>query len=165
MACSDGYLYTLHELASTLTVQLLPAAPNGTSPFTASSYIVPPNPPAGSVWAAGEILIPPTSAAFPTPYIYVSNRNTGTADPRGDSIAVYQPTAGGGLVQITQVYTGLNQIRGMEFSALVNGEQYLAASGVVGTGGVAIFKRVSGGGLTLVARNTDVATRTSFVWL
>ena len=54
----------------------------------------------------------------------------------------------------------------MAFSKEVDGEQYLVASGVVGDGGVAVFRRVDGGrGLTVVARNRDVATRSSFVWL
>lgn len=164
---ADNVLYTLHEKDNTLTAQPIPADPNGASTITASSNIVPPNPPAGAKFAAAEIVIPPTSSAFPDPLIFVSNRNIGeTLDPKGDTIAIYRPTAGGGLEQVGQVFTGLDQVRSMEFSPVVNGEQFLVAGGSAGTGGVAVFKRVEGGeGLTLVARNTEVATRTSFVWV
>ena len=103
------------------------------------------------------------------PYIYVSNRNTGTLDPRGDTIAIYERTESckGGLTLVAQVYTGLNQIRGMEIGRAENGgSAYLVAAGVAGSGGVVVFKRTDGGrGLEEVARNTDVLTRSTFVWL
>lgn len=45
------------------------------------------------------------------------------------------------------------------------GIQYLVASGFAGTGGVVVYERTQGGAnLTEVARNKDIATRTSFVW-
>lgn len=165
----DGELYTLHELDNTLTVQQVPAAPNGTSPIIANVNITPPNPPAGAHFAAGEILIPAPTDQFQVPYIYVSNRNTGTQDPRGDAIAIYERTTNSrdGLTLITHVYTGLDQIRGMEFGLASNGGvQYLIAGGVAGTAGVVILRRTDGGrGLEVVARNTEIPTRTSFVWL
>jgi len=169
MLKTDDELYTLHELDNTLTLQPVPAAPNGTSPILANVTITPPNPPTGAKFAAGEILIPKPTSQFPVPYIYVSNRNIGTQDPRGDSIAIYERTTNGAeaLTLITHVYTGLDQIRGMEFGLETNGgDEYLIAGGVAGSGGVVIFKRTNGGGgLEEVVRNTDVATRTSFVWL
>ena len=65
---------------------------------------------------------------------------------------------------MNQVYTGLDQIRGMEFSP--GGEDYLIAGGVVGTAGVVVFKRTNGGrDLDVVVRNLDVGNRTSFVWV
>jgi len=159
----------LHELDSTLTVQAVPPAPNGTSPFLGNVTITPPNPPDGAVFAASEILIPTPTANFPISYIYVSNRNTGTVDPRGDTIVIYQRNndSGPALTLVAQVYTGLNQIRGMEIGNAENGgEAYLVAGGVAGTGGVVVFKRTNGGmGLMEVARNTDVPTRSTFVWL
>ncbi|KAF7369139.1 putative isomerase YbhE [Mycena venus] len=165
---SNDRLYTLHELASTLSVQAIPAAPNGTSPTISSVSIIPANPPAGAVWAAAEILIPPPSARFPSQYIYVSNRNTGVQTPTGDSIAIFenvdQGTPKERLQLVTQVFTGLDQIRGMEFGG--EDDEYLIAGGVAGTAGVVIYKRADGGrNLTEVVRNTDVPTRTSFVWL
>jgi 6-phosphogluconolactonase (cycloisomerase 2 family) len=163
-------LYTLHELDNTLTLQQVPAAPNGTSAILANVTITPPNPPAGAKFAAGEILIPTPTSQFPVPYIYVSNRNIGTQDPRGDTIAIYERTIANGnvgLTLITHVYTGLDQIRGMEFGLATNGgDEYLIAGGCAGSGGVVIFRRTDGGrGLEEVVRNTDVPTRTSFVWL
>ncbi|KAJ7149021.1 Lactonase, 7-bladed beta-propeller-domain-containing protein [Mycena crocata] len=164
---SNNRLYTLHELASTLSVQAIPSAPNGTSPVISTASIIPANPPAGAVWAAGEILIPPPSARFPRQYIYVSNRNTGVQAPAGDSVAIFenvdQGTPKERLQLVTQVFTGLDQIRGMEFGG--EGDEYLIAGGVAGTAGVVVYKRVDGGrNLVEVARNTDIPTRTSFVW-
>lgn len=168
---ADNRLFTLHELASTLTVQAIPSAPNGTSSIIASASILPPDPPAGAAFAAAEILIPAPTAKFPTPYIYVSNRNTGVQTPLGDSIAIFQHVNQGqhneGLKLIKQVFTGLDQIRGMEFGPERDGgDEFLVASGVNGTAGVIVLKRVQGGAdLEIIARNLDVPTRTSFVWL
>ncbi|KAJ7176736.1 Lactonase, 7-bladed beta-propeller-domain-containing protein [Mycena filopes] len=164
---SNDRLYVLHELASTLTVQAIPTAPNGTSSIIASASIIPANPPAGAVWAAAEILIPPPSTLFPKQYIYVSNRNTGVQAPAGDSIAIFENVGQGTRMErlqlVAQVFTGLDQIRGMEFGG--EGDEYLIAGGVAGTAGVVIYRRVDGGrGLQEVVRNTDIPTRTSFVW-
>ena len=154
-----------------MTVQKVPTAPNGTSPFLGTVTITPPDPPEGAAFAAGEILIPAPTAKFPVPYIYVSNRNTGTQDPRGDTIAIYRRNSSGdqesALTLVAQVYTGLDQIRGMEVGRGENGgDVYLIAGGVAGSGGVVIFKRTQGGrGLEEVARNKDVLTRSTFAWL
>lgn len=163
----DGRLYTLHELASTLTVQAIPSAPNGTSTIISTASIIPANPPASAVWAAAEIMIPPPSLRFPKQYIYVSNRNTGVQTPTGDSVAIFenldQGTPRERLQLVKQVFTGLDQIRGMQFGG--EGDEYLIAGGVAGTAGVVIYRRVDGGrDLEEVVRNTDVPTRTSFVW-
>lgn len=164
---SDNRLFTIHELASTLTVQRIPEALNGTSSIIASVSITPPDPPQGAIFAAAEILIPKRTEEFCIPYIYVSNRNIGKQDPRGDSIAifehVFQGTPFEGLKLVNQVYTGLDQIRGMEIGG---GEEYLVASGFAGTAGVLVFKRTEGGrNLELVAQNLEIPTMTSFVWL
>lgn len=160
---ADSNLYVLHELASTLTSQVLPAAPNGTSSIISSFSIIPPNPPAGSVFAAAEILFPTTCYSFPQRYIYVSNRNTGVQDARGDAITIFSATGEGVLTLVGYVYTGLDQIRGMQLGG--PNLEYLIAGGYAG-GGVAIFERTNGGAnLTLLARNTDLPTRTSFVWI
>lgn len=162
---SDNHLFVLHELSSTLSVQPLPAAPNGTSTATSTLSITPTDGPAGAVWAAAELLLPPPSAAFPTPYVYVSNRNTATADARGDSIAIFAyDGAQGALALVAQVYTGLSQIRGMMLSG--GAAEWLVAGAAAGTGGVGVWARTDGGkALELVVRNTEVATRTSFVWV
>jgi Lactonase, 7-bladed beta-propeller len=168
----DDRLFTLHELSSTLTVECIPAAPNGTSSIIASVSITPPNPPQNATFAAAEILIPKPTKKFCVPYIYVSNRNTGTQDPRGDTIAIFEHVNQGtpfeGLELVRQVYTGLDQIRGMEIGPADErgGEEYLVASGFAGTAGVLVFRRTEGGrNLELVAKNTEIPTRTSFVWL
>ncbi|KAJ7725742.1 Lactonase, 7-bladed beta-propeller-domain-containing protein [Mycena olivaceomarginata] len=167
MRISNNRLYVLHELTSTLTVQAIPSFPNGTSTIISTASIIPANPPPGAVWAAAEILIPPPSARFPTQYIYVSNRNTGVQTLTGDSIAIFknmeQGTPRERLQLVTQVFTGLDQIRGMEFGAA--DDEYLIAGGVAGTAGVVVYRRADGGrALEEVVRNTDIPRRTSFVW-
>lgn len=160
-------LYTLHELSSTLTVQKVPSYPNGTSQILSNVSIVPPDPPAGSVFAAAEILIPECTAEYPTPYIYTSNRNTAMQDPRGDTIAIFE-NVNNKLVLRKQVYTGLNQVRGMMSGEQVGfgGEAYIVAAGFAGTAGVKVFKRTEGGAnLEEVAVNTVIPTRATFVWL
>ena len=86
----DGILFTIHEKTSTLTAQVIPGAPNGTTfPLLANVSIVPTDLNFTGNFAAAEILISEVSDAFPTPLIYVSNRNLGPEfDPRGDSIAL-----------------------------------------------------------------------------
>ena len=91
--------------------------------------------------------------------------------PAGDSIAIFEHVNQGrkneGLVLKNQVFTGLSQIRGMKIgNDAYGGNQYLIAGAYAGKGGVAIFRRTDGGeNLEIVARNHDVDTRTSFVWV
>ncbi|KIK98616.1 hypothetical protein PAXRUDRAFT_31049 [Paxillus rubicundulus Ve08.2h10] len=84
--------------------------------------------------------------ASPNPYIYTSNRNTGMQDPRGDTIAIFENIG-------NQVYTGLDQIRGM-----MSGEQ-------AGYGGDAYIVVAGGANLEEVSVNTAIPARTAFVWL
>lgn len=163
----ENQLYTVHELASTLTLQDFPAYPNFSTPLISNVSIVPQYQPAGSSFAGAEVLIPLPTAEFPTPYIYTSNRNTGVQDPRGDTIAIFE-NVNNQLVLRNQVYTGLDQIRGMMHGqqAGEGGDAYIVAAGFAGTAGVKVFKRTEGGAnLEEVAVNTELATRTSFVWL
>ncbi|KAL0958790.1 hypothetical protein HGRIS_014111 [Hohenbuehelia grisea] len=171
IAIHNDRLYTLHELSSTLTVQAVPPSPNGTSPLLDNVSILPSGLPAGSAMAAAEILIPETSSHFPVHYVYVSNRNTGVQDSRGDAIAIFEHVnagtgSGESLRLVKHVFTGIDQIRGMEFSPVTQkGEQFLVAGGVAGGAGVVVYKRTDGGrDLVEVARNYNVPTRTSFVW-
>ena len=73
------------------------------------------------------------------PYIYVSNRNVGFQDARGDSIAIFEhvnvDTPKEGLVLVKQVFTGLSQISGMQFRKKRRGEAFLVA-GVAGDAGI-----------------------------
>ncbi|KAI0360679.1 putative isomerase YbhE [Trametes cingulata] len=162
IATRGNMLFTVHELASTLTQQLIPPAPNGTTPLIANFSILPPGLPQGAAMAGAEILIAEASPSFPEPFIYVSNRNTGVQDPRGDAIAIFRIEPQLSLVGF--VYTGLDQIRGMQLGGPEN--EFLIASGVAGNGGVIMLKRTNGGSnLQLLTRNLQVPTRTSFVWL
>ncbi|KDQ23279.1 hypothetical protein PLEOSDRAFT_1068287 [Pleurotus ostreatus PC15] len=73
----------------------------------------------------------------------------------------------GPLRLINHVFTGLDQIRSMALGSVDAGsDEFLIAGAAIGVKGVAVFQRVDGGrNLTEVARNTDVPTRTSFVFL
>jgi hypothetical protein len=150
-------------------VQTIPSEINGTSEIIDEVSIIPANPPPNSSYAGAEVLIPPTSEKFPKPYIYTSNRNVGVQDPSGvgDSIAIFEHTKEGKLKLVNQVFTGIDQIRGMEFGTGCEGaEDYLIASGVAGDAGVIVFKRTEGGkSLKEVVRNTDLPTRTTFLWM
>ncbi len=65
---------------------------------------------------------------------------------------------------INQFFTGLQQVRGMQFGGSDN--RFLVASGVVGDGGVVVFERVGkGGNFAQVASNKDIPNLTSFVWV
>ncbi|TFK64512.1 hypothetical protein BDN72DRAFT_262380 [Pluteus cervinus] len=95
IAIHDNILFTVHETTSTLTAQPIPEAPNGTTlPLIANVSIIPSDQPAGAKFAGAELLISTPTTDFPTPLIYVSNRNIATnassLDPRGDSIAIYE---------------------------------------------------------------------------
>ncbi|KAI0826617.1 putative isomerase YbhE [Trametes gibbosa] len=163
IATRGDMLFTVHELASTLTQQRIPPAPNGTvGPLIANFSILPPGLPQGAAMAGAEILVTEASQSFPEPFVYVSNRNTGVQDPRGDAIAIFrlQPE----LSLVGFVYTGLDQIRGMQLGGPE--KEFLIAGGVAGDAGVIVLKRTQGGrNLTILDRNLDLPTRTSFVWL
>ncbi|KAJ6598351.1 Lactonase, 7-bladed beta-propeller-domain-containing protein [Mycena vulgaris] len=93
IAIHDNILFTVHETASTLTAQAIPAGPNGTTiPLIANVTTIPADALPGSKFAAAEILISTPTDAFPNPLIYVSNRNISpnVTDPRGDTIAIFE---------------------------------------------------------------------------
>jgi len=119
----------------------------------------------GAVFAAAEVLIPPPNKAFPSTLVYASNRNTGVNDdPRGDSIAILALHTDGKLEIINQFFTGLKQVRGMQFGGPDN--RFLVASGVVGDGGVVVFERVGkGDGFVKVASNKEIPNLLTFVWV
>ncbi|KAJ7318950.1 Lactonase, 7-bladed beta-propeller-domain-containing protein [Mycena albidolilacea] len=93
IAVRDNILFTVHETASTLTAQAIPAGPNGTAlPLIANVSTFPADALPGSKFAAAEILISTPTDKFPTPLIYVSNRNISpnVTDPAGDTIAIFE---------------------------------------------------------------------------
>ncbi|KAI0079777.1 putative isomerase YbhE [Panus rudis PR-1116 ss-1] len=170
IAVKDKTLYTIHETDSTLTQQDIPDDPSAPSSIIATFNITPPNPPPQAQFAGAEIRLLDSSASFPGTFIYASNRNIGpNPDPQGDAIAIYKvdvaPDTGVQTVTFVKyVFTGLQQIRGMEFGGDEN--EFLVAAGFAGEAGTMVFQRVDGGAdLKMVAQNTDIPTRTSFVWV
>ncbi|KAJ7192407.1 Lactonase, 7-bladed beta-propeller-domain-containing protein [Mycena pura] len=163
MAILDNFIYLLHERSNTVTKQAVPAYPNGTSPILFNVSTLPADRPSDAVFAAAEILLPPPTQHFPYPYVYASNRFvSGTQDPRGDTIAIFDPRD---MRLVQQVYTGLEQIRGMEIGPGDVGEQYLVALGAV-SGGMVVYKRKDGGAaLEEVARNASAVPRTTLVFV
>lgn len=72
----------------------------------------------------------------------------------------------GNLTLLSQVFTGLKQIRSMALGRVTDGSDEFLVAGANVDGGVAIFQRTDGGrNLSVVARNTDIANRTSFVFV
>ncbi|PIL23472.1 hypothetical protein GSI_14783 [Ganoderma sinense ZZ0214-1] len=164
IAIRENMLYTLHEQRSALTQQEIPRPPNGTTgPLIANFNVTPPGLPEGALLGASEIVLAEASPTFPEPFIYVSNRNVGSAlDPRGDAIAIFRVEPQ--LELVGYAFTGLLQVRSMALGGPEN--EFLVAAGEAGSGGTIVMRRTEGGrNLTIVARNTDVPTRTTFVWL
>ncbi|KAF8325283.1 Lactonase, 7-bladed beta-propeller-domain-containing protein [Cantharellus anzutake] len=162
-------LYTLHELSSTLTAQTIPPLGSSTPPqLLANLSTLPTDIPANSTYGAAELELTPVSESFPKRYLLASNRNVSPSpsaiDPRGDTIGIFEVEPDLRLVK--QVYTGLQQIRGMKIGG--DKGQYVIAAGLTG-GGVAVFERVEGGtNLKLLARYTTPGSSesvVSFVWL
>ncbi|KIY72241.1 hypothetical protein CYLTODRAFT_344283 [Cylindrobasidium torrendii FP15055 ss-10] len=159
----DDLLYTIHETSSTVTIQAIPPlGETNESPILAQASTLPDGLP-NSTFGASEILIPTPNEEFPTQYIYASNRNTGDVfDERGDSIAIMQ-YVNGELKVIKHFFPGFQQVRGMEFGG--DSLEYLATGGGV-AGGVGVFKRINGGADFIeVAKNGDVDTRQTFLWV
>lgn len=121
-----------------------------------------------STYAAGELLLPFNSLSsyngFNKPFLYASNRNTASnPPPEGDSIAIFSINP---LKLENQIYTGLNQLRGM--ATFGEEDEYLVVGGLVGNGGVVVYQRTEGGkNLVEVARSTDsnALERSTFVWV
>jgi len=140
---SESYVYTLHELANSFTVQRVPESPksgvggDGGGEVLGQIITVPngvnPNDSNGGVWHAAELLWAESTSPLETLF-YISNRNTNNTSPNGDQSsiiivsAIFSPGTSGSttgkavpkLETIFSIDTGLNQIRGMELSASVN---------------------------------------------
>ena len=159
-------LVTLHETANTITTQRIPPLGQNSSGVISSFSVIPEDQVAleGALFAAAELLIPKPNDAFPSTLVYASNRNNGESnDPRGDSIAVFTLCADGKLELVNQFYTGLIQVRGMQFGGPDN--KFLVAGGVAGDGGVVVFERVGQGAeFVQVARNNEVLGPRTFIW-
>ncbi|QRW12661.1 lactonase, 7-bladed beta-propeller [Ceratobasidium sp. AG-Ba] len=159
IAVDNGVLYTLHELASTLSSQTLPPLAYGAPSETISSFSILPPGANGSTFGAAELIIDTKRSL-----LYASNRNLAASpDPRGDTIAIFSYNATGHLTPVDQFFTGLNQIRAMAHGGPDN--QYIAAAGLTG-GGLAVFEK-TGNSLTERARLPagSIDKPASFVWL
>ncbi|KAG9092152.1 hypothetical protein FRC06_000223 [Ceratobasidium sp. 370] len=150
-------LYVLHELSNTLTQQTIPPLGWYTQPpVTASVSIVPSDSPNPSVLGAGELLLSPATSAFPTQYLYATNRGEAS-----DAITIVS-IANGTLTIVKQVRTGVSVPRG---AALSPDGLYLIVGGQNSNDAV-VFQRINGGAdLKEIARVTGVTSPTSFVWL
>ncbi|EKM53704.1 uncharacterized protein PHACADRAFT_125622 [Phanerochaete carnosa HHB-10118-sp] len=160
IAFYNDVLYTLLELTSELSAHQFPSLPAEpkllASVPTMSNF---PGLPSELGMLAAEILIPPPNATYPTPYLYVSNRND--PSPEGDVIAIFSVADPAKLAPAAEVRSGLNHLRGM----VLGGEhdKYLVAGGVFG-GGVKVFLRTDGGkGLKELA-SVDLKAPTAFLW-
>lgn len=156
----------MHEITSTLTQQTIPSTPGNDSPALIANFsTLPSGVPSGSQWTGAELLISPVVSGASTRYLYASNRNVSPSssqlDPRGDTIAIFATSPS--LQLVKQVYTGLQQIRGLQITA---DGKYLVAAGLTG-GGIAVYEAINGGAdLELRARYTGSGTTqvSSFVW-
>jgi 6-phosphogluconolactonase (cycloisomerase 2 family) len=110
---------------------------------------------------AAEILLPKPNSSFPTPYIYISNRND--PSPEGDIISIFDFTSDSRKLElIAEVRSGLKHVRSIMFGG--EDDKYLIAGGVNG-GGVKVFERINGGkALKEVAKNQGITAPTAFLW-
>jgi len=160
----DGVLYTLLELSNHLTAHSFPDLPEEAKLLEKVATLSNPPPDPTSMDPpplTAEILSPPASSGFPTPYLYVTNRND--SSPEGDILSIFEIKPEGSLQLIQEIRTGLNHLRGIAFDDEEN--RYLVAGGAFGHG-VKVFERVDGGrNLKEVASLKDVQSPTGFYWL
>jgi 6-phosphogluconolactonase (cycloisomerase 2 family) len=156
----DGSLFTILELTNKVVRHRLPPLPASPTFIKSTSTMSNP-PPVLTYQLAGEILIPPPNVSFPTPYLYLSNRND--PSPQGDIISIFSIHNPDSLDLIAEIRTGLKHLRGMMFGG--PNDKYLIAGGVNG-GGVKVFERIDGGkSLQLIVTNDSIQAPTSFLWL
>jgi len=133
-----------------------PAAPSAPASVPASA---PPASPTGTGTGTTITLSQsaPSGTAAPTA--------TATGTEAGPVAPTAVPTAAT-LRLANQVHTGLRQIRGFAIGKTEDGGDEFLIAGANLDGGVAVFKRTEGGrNLELVAKNEELESRTSFVFL
>ncbi|KXN82437.1 6-phosphogluconolactonase [Leucoagaricus sp. SymC.cos] len=160
VAYHNGELFTLLELSSKVARHTFPPPPALPKFITSTPTMSSPLPQPNDMLAA-EILIPKPNSSFPTPYIYISNRND--PSPEGDIVSIFDFTSDPNKLQlIAEVRTRLKHVRGIFFGG--EDDKYLVAGGVNG-GGVKVFERVDDGkGLKEVAKNESIIAPTGFLW-
>ncbi|KAH9485787.1 putative 6-phosphogluconolactonase [Psilocybe cubensis] len=160
VAFYKGDMFTLLELTSKVVRHRLPPLPEFPK-FIKSVPTMSNPPPTPNDMLAAEILIPTPNASFPTPYLYLSNRND--PSPEGDIISIFSIEEPDSLELIAEVRTGLKHVRGIVFGG--PDDRYLIAGGANG-GGVKMFERINGGkSLKEIASNDSVQAPTGFLWL
>ncbi|KAF8181851.1 Lactonase, 7-bladed beta-propeller-domain-containing protein [Pholiota molesta] len=160
VAFYNGDIFTLLELKSKIARHRFPALPALPS-FVKSTPTMSNPPPAPTDMLAAEVAIPPKNAAFPTSYLYLSNRND--PSPEGDIISIFSIEEPDSLDLVAEFRTGLNHLRGMVFGG--PDDRYLVAGGADG-GGVKVFERINDGkSFKLVAALDSVKAPTGFLWL
>jgi hypothetical protein len=157
---TDGDLFTLLELSSKVARHSFSSSLEPPKFITSTPTMSCPLPQPNDMLAA-EILVPRPNSAFPTPYVYLSNRND--PSPAGDIISVFDFTSNpNGLHLIAEVRSGLKHVRAISIGGPDN--KYLVAGGANG-GGVKVFERIDGGKvLKEVAKNESVVAPTGFLW-
>ena len=157
----DGYLFTILELTNKVVRHRFPPLPALPTFIKSTPTMSNPPSPASTRQVAAEILIPPPNESFPTPYLYLSNRND--PSPEGDIISIFSIQNPDSLDLIAEIRTGLKHLRGMAFGG--PDDKYLVAGGLK-AGGVRVFERIDGGrSLQLVATNNCIRAPTGFLWL
>lgn len=123
--------------------------------------------PRGDSIAIFEFTQTPLNLSAPT-----TSRRSHARDLRGNSLKARDGgiqvinAINGTLTLQSQVFTGLKQIRSMALGHKADGGDAFLIAGANLDGGVAMFQRTNGGrNMTLVATNTDIANRTSFVFV
>ena len=162
-SCKGEILYTVLELSNTLTSHKLPPLPKPALALEVAATLSDPpeNPNAiDPPPVCAEILSTPVSAAYPTPYLYVTNRNDPNSE--GDILSIFETGGAGSIRLIKEVRTGLKHLRGIAFD---EDGRYLIAGGTFG-GGVKMFEIVDGGkDVKEIAHLKDLERPTGFYWL
>ncbi|KAF9047665.1 Lactonase, 7-bladed beta-propeller-domain-containing protein [Panaeolus papilionaceus] len=159
----ENSLFTLLELSSKVVRHTFPPLPALPKLIKSTPTMSNPQPTPNDMLAA-EIYIPQPNKTYPTPYLYLSNRND--PSPEGDLISIFAITDSegkDGLELVNEIRTGLKHVRGMVFGG--EDDKYVVVGGANG-GGVKVFERVEGGrGLRLVSACEGVQGPTGFLWL
>lgn len=150
---TEDVLYVVAELTNEIILYTLPPISSAAGPSYLTTVSLLSTPPGPSALGA-EILISPS-----TPHIVASNRYSG--HPLGDSISIFTPHPNFELVG--EVRTGLNSVRGMQFSA---DGKWLVAGGAKG-GGVKVYEWIGNadGGWAKEVAWVDVEAPTDFLWI
>ncbi|KZS96560.1 putative isomerase YbhE [Sistotremastrum niveocremeum HHB9708] len=148
----DDVLYIVGELSSELlSYSLPPISSSGPAPTHLATLATTSTPPTPTALAA-EILLSPSKT-----HLLISNRND--THPLGDPIAIFtlHPT----FERVGEVRTGLNHIRGMQFS---KDGKYLIVGGANG-GGVKVFEWSGEGEWAKEVAHVELEAPTDFLWL